>query len=656
MRLGWFGLFASSELAVRRRQPPRAAESLTVVLLGGAIACSHATPPPAPASAALPAPAPARVTTAPDACPASLDLAELLERHALEYGTEAAVRQALPRRERGQIELGGAKSTFTCVTTPAGYRLSTTLAGLAVGAGIDAQGPWTLGPDGVVHRLLDNEAGVVRFDYWLATRRYLSAIDAGRDQARCTMQDGKAQAIVSVQLPELGNPELVFDLATAQLLAAGHSKVDGERTSTVFAGFTARTAGVRWPTGSSEHSDNAARFSLTDAETGVSCDATCLAAPPDTLTLAWPRSERFEVPMRFYQGELSLRTKVAGKDTWAILDSGASLSALDATRGLAAAFKPAMELVGSAATQQIKVGLGQISDVRVGSMALASLPVVHVPIPALDNFGDRRPDLILGYSLFAAAAVRVDYEKSKIVFAKSADGLHTPEAVALPIQYWEGKPMVEFEIDGQRGLVELDTGNAGSLTLFKRWASAHGLPRANEKTQEMRYLSGAGTEETSTLWFRPAKVQMGPIVLERPLADVADPPSAPNLAGILGNEAFARCSALVFDMRQRTLWLEPPCDRPVAEDHSGWQLKHEPDAAYPDRPWLVQKLVPEGTAARAGILPGDRVLSVNGKAARLDRESFEKQFEQAPGTVVKVEVARAGKKELIRATLVRVLE
>ena len=52
--------------------------------------------------------------------------------------------------------------------------------------------------------------------------------------------------------------------------------------------------------------------------------------------------------------------------------------------------------------------MGELETVIVGDLLLQHLPVASVPIPALDDAGDKRPELILGYSLFEAMAVRID--------------------------------------------------------------------------------------------------------------------------------------------------------------------------------------------------------------------------------------------------------
>jgi serine protease Do len=61
--------------------------------------------------------------------------------------------------------------------------------------------------------------------------------------------------------------------------------------------------------------------------------------------------------------------------------------------------------------------------------------------------------------------------------------------------------------------------------------------------------------------------------------------------------------------------------------------------------------VPGAPAAKAGILSGDVIASLNGEALKDDRELARKVSEMAPGTQVKLGMIRQGKKETVRLTL-----
>jgi hypothetical protein len=552
----------------------------------------------------------------------------------------------------GEYEIGGKKGPFEETIARDQHRVTMTLAGSPIGAGIDNTGAWQVAISGVFDRVNADEAIGLRFDAWLARRQYLSSIDPSRDAVRCELKERVPRVVMRAKLPNLGNPELVFDLSSAQLLSASSEDASGHRASVEFSAWSPADEGVRWPIEWEEQPEVGSRTHVKVKQNAshVQCGEDCAKTMSGSFSISWPKEGRATIPMRYMNHELSIQAQVGGRNVWALLDSGAGLSVIDSTTALATSFQPAVQLEGAAATQKVSLGLGELRDVGLGKLLLPRLPVVSVPIPALDGFGIRRPDFIAGFSIFASSVVRVDYKKSELVFAKAGTQLHTANASSLPIHMWSGKPMAEISLDGVTGYIELDTGNGGSLAIAERWAELHGFP-GERKTAAFRYRGGAGTSESTSILMRVKRVSFGPIVVENSRGQIDDSPAGPNEVGLVGNEIFSRCTAVIFDVPSRKIWFEPPCNRPVPEQLSGWRLEHKPDPAVANRPWLVGKIVPGGSAERAGLQSTDRLLSVGGKAAVLDRTSFEEQTAQAPGSKVKVEIMRDGKKLTVELAL-----
>jgi hypothetical protein len=156
--------------------------------------------------------------------------------------------------------------------------------------------------------------------------------------------------------------------------------------------------------------------------------------------------------------------------------------------------------------------------------------------------------------------------------------------------------------------------------------------------------------------MRPATFEFGPIRLTEPLVAIDSVRSPSNrIAGQVGNGVFAHCAAVVFDVQNRTLWLEPPCDRDLPEDLSGWVLERKDSAAYPDRPWVARFVIPGGSADVAGVKAGDRILRLGGTAAPLEISTFESLTKQAPGTMVPAVIVRGGEEKEVTLRLVRLL-
>lgn len=368
-------------------------------------------------------------------CPATVDVSDLFARHAGAFGAAAAVDKILPRSLRMEAETGGKKGIAELVLDRAGHRSEEVMERVHGATGVDANGPWSVSVAGVALRLRPDEATSIGFEAWLLRRSYLAAFDANRDSATCT-ENGGARVRVSYRLTDRGAPELDFDLATAALLATSVTASDGRRSSTSYDTWSGPDEqGTRWPltTSTVDAAGNQTKYRVLENVAGPGCNGVaagissttdCLALPKPALAFEWPASGIVKTPMRYYLGELSIRVGVQGREVWALLDSGASITIVDATTPAGAAFVSNMELAGSGSSQKIRAGLGELSSLRIGKdLVLRHLPTASIPIPALDAFGDRRPEVIVGFSLFLGAAVRVDYAKNELTFARPSDAL-----------------------------------------------------------------------------------------------------------------------------------------------------------------------------------------------------------------------------------------
>ena len=604
-------------------------------------------------------------------CTPVVDVVELLARHARAYGSPAAVEAALPVVISGAAAVEGRSGKTEIVVTKEAHRSQAWIAGLFGASGVDASGAWSIdGGSGLVERLSGVEAIAPQLEGWMLRRSYQSAFDAARDVARCEDMGTGARVDLTFKRPELGTPVLAFDLESGALLALAHEQADGSSTRTTYEAWSDAERGVRWPRKSSDHplagsvstQDYAGaahgRSSANDAVDCVRFDATgvavpergstCFAPPPDRFVMRWPSGDRprVRVPFLYLGSELVMRAKIGGRDAWAFLDSGASATAVDATTPAGAQFHAAIELAGSGATQRLRVGFGELPAIDLGDGSGAGLhaehiPTVSVPIPALDAFGDKRPELILGYSFFAAAVVRVDYKRLEVTFAKSTDGMFAKgnEPRALPLRVLKSKMVVDGTIEGAPAPFQIDTGNGGGLDLYKKWAAAHGLPGARPVV-EVKGRFGVGAGETEATFFRLGKASLGLIAFDDHLTHVGDPPAPGILAGLAGNEVLARCDAVVFDVAKRTLWLEGTCDRAVPEKRVGWRFEKKVDATIPDRPWVISRLWPSGAAERAGVQLGDRVMEMGGKPATADVAPLWAMEQQPVGTKLRVVLRR----------------
>jgi len=607
----------------------------------------------------------------------------MLARHARAYGSREAVAAALPVTLTGTFASDGRTGELETLLAAGGHRAQSRGGGIFEASGMEGATVWSLdAASGQVERLTKQEAIEAMLEAWVLRRGYLADFEAARDLSRCVDpepgQPGQPGSPLSSRLaialnrPDLGTPVLGFDLGTAALMTVAHDQPDGRTAQDDYLAWSDPVAGVRWPSKVNHSSPGGlTRMEMAAPKRGLTCagdDASgrattlqggmCLVPPPSRFALAWPTDGKVTIPFSYVGNEILVRARLGPREVWAILDSGAGATAVDAGTEAGAAFTPSTDLDASGATQKVRVGYGELPAIEIAGQSAGRpweagvratrVPTISVPIPLLDAFGDKRPELILGYSFFAAAVVRVDYVKSTLTFARTSDGLFAGKTPPRSVPMWVlmNKIVVDGKVEGLAAPFQVDTGNAGGLDLYAKWAAKHDLPGKRDVV-ELRGRFGVGTGETVATFYQLGKASLGPIRFDDRLTHVGDPPSQGIVAGLAGNEVLSRCDAVTIDVPKRTLWLEGTCEREVPERKAGWRFDRRPDATFSAQPWVISTLWPRGAADRAGLQVGDRVLEVGGKRATLAVSEIWAMETAPDGTRLPVTVDRAGARKKV---------
>ncbi len=251
------------------------------------------------------------------ACPETPDVQELLARHAQAFGSKVVVARTLPRSFTGETVAQEKRGAVEIVLDRKGqFSQVTVVGGMLSASGIDEKGPWSLGYAGVPVRLKNDEAVEFSFGAWMQGRDYLDSFDPKRDSATCTAGAFGPQISVSYNLPELGNPKLVFGFTDAALLSVTHLDIHGHKTVLSFRKWSeADPAGVRWPLTihRKEASGSESLITLTKSVPGVECPSRaskeCLAPPRTKLAFTWPKETPVRVPSTFFLNEVLLQAK-----------------------------------------------------------------------------------------------------------------------------------------------------------------------------------------------------------------------------------------------------------------------------------------------------------------------------------------------------------
>lgn len=598
-------------------------------------------------------------------CPAHVDLKALLEKHARLYGSQAAVRAALPHTFKGHVETQARTGDAALYLGAKEDKLEIALGGvdpfrparLPLGAGVDKKGAWELGLSGEVVRLGKDVAVGGSFLGWLFRRDYLSDTAKKSATVECRTEGDEAQTQVTFPGdPGEGPRRLAFDPQSGELTGFEVLRRGVAAAGKITTWGPPGADGVRWPVRLSVVAPIGNDLRFTSDAPGLACGSgDCTAAMPARMKATWPAMGVVKVPFTFFENELFVRAKVNDREVWAVLDSGASLTSFDTTAPLGAAQRPLLSLWARGSTQGLSYGVSEASRVSVGDLTFHDMPIATAPLPVLTSGGVMRAEAILGVALFQEGAVRVDYTKQELTFARDASLLPPRAGRSIPtVTSWD---MVSGSatIDGKTAVFQLDTGNGNGVNIEELWAKEVGLP-GTLPTVQASALTGAGERVTLLTMFRVPKITLGPVHYDDKLVQMNNGAPKSGLGGLIGNDLFARCDAVTFDPKAHTLTFHGTCDRPRGEAKTGWHVERKDDEQWKSTPWIIAAILPGTAADVAGVQPGDRLLEAAGKPAVLDRASWNEIFYGPDGTRVPIVVARNGVKTRLVVTLRPILK
>ena len=342
------------------------------------------------------------------------------------------------------------------------------------------------------------------------------------------------------------------------------------------------------------------------------------ALPLHKLIVHIPSGGSGWIPFRMKGDLILLDASVNGRQTTAMLDSGAGLTTLDAT------FARALGLVG--------VGAGNVAGMG-GVVGLSYTPGLHVEIAGtrftgitagvLDLSSMLKMGLplrfVLGAEIFNQVAVDIDYPNKRIAFRPPGDvggeiKRHVGASV-LPLHTFEAAFTSPISVDRRGPIpVQLDTGNNGVFNLYPAyWQSVASLAEA---PGTMALTGGAGGFAPSRQVDVP-RLRLGSVVLsDVPATLDAGGRSATGSNLILGNlgDAALRRFRVIFDVPDGRLVLipGPHVGTPFPRNLVGLQTVPDGTAAR------VLFVMPHSPALEAGMRKGDEILDVDGQPAPVD--------------------------------------
>ena len=383
----------------------------------------------------------------------------------------------------------------------------------------------------------------------------------------------------------------------------------------------------------------------------------------DLLTLllavvatATPLDAETLIPVQLEQGLMLAEVRVAGSRPMTfIVDTGAETTVVDQAAARRSAVRGGKALVASAQGGEVEaIELPKV-DVAVGALSLGRIDAVAIDLGGLSSGLGRRIDGILGQQFFRGRTVRLDYAGRRIGVSPSRPP--KPGAATFPIAVRGGTPFIAGHIIQHGAAIPgqflIDTGAVGATTLNASFLTAHPdvVPARTLSLTAGGLKPGAFAARAG----RVERVAAGPFVAASPVATLSSNAAGDDAeegeAGLIGAQILAR-SAIIIDYDHG--WIEaapsaPP--RPFRFDASGLSLRSE----APDYSAKIVRLVLAGSPAkRAGIVAGDRIVSVDGRGAERVTMAGLRALLQLPGRAHRL-VLRRGARLLTRTIVTRTL-
>jgi hypothetical protein len=230
-------------------------------------------------------------------------------------------------------------------------------------------------------------------------------------------------------------------------------------------------------------------------------------------------------PFTLHNGHVKMPVKVADIETYALLDSGAQINAINkafvSKHDLKFAQGDRINLQGVFGTEIV----AQLNNVPVELFGTEFDLDNLAPV----SLGHHSTGLILGAGFFSSFVVQIDYPNSRIRFIpRKAANVKKFENIKMTSQKGTGEPLVKISINKEKPFwVLLDTGNSGGLFIDRFFAESLGL---TEQVVESSVTAGANrlgvTEST-----RVEELQFGPYTLENVLVSMPAYGQGANVSG-----------------------------------------------------------------------------------------------------------------------------
>jgi len=341
------------------------------------------------------------------------------------------------------------------------------------------------------------------------------------------------------------------------------------------------------------------------------------------------------LPFTVVGGTMLVDVKLNGKGPFRLaLDTGATNSIEPAlARELGLPIEGALRGHG-VGEASFDAGYARVARLDVGEVGLTDQLFYVIPTDSID-LGSRLPFRgLIGYELLQRLVATIDHDKHSLTLTRP-DAFDPRDAGTLvPFRLRDRVPEVDGSIDGIGGRFLIDTGNGASLDLMRPFVEREGL--AQRYGAHFTLITGYGFGGAIRAdVVRVGQLKLGDVAIDGPVTFLTRQQSGafndPEIAGNVG-EGILRRFTVTFDYSKGRLYLKP--NRFFGErevfNRTGFTIKQDGS---------VFEVVPGGPADQAGLAPGTRILSIDGRdPAQMSNEERDAMSHRPVGTKLRLRI------------------
>ncbi len=358
------------------------------------------------------------------------------------------------------------------------------------------------------------------------------------------------------------------------------------------------------------------------------------------------------LPFRLLNNHVYVQAMVNGKGPYTfIVDTGGHT--LISPR---VAAETGLKVMGAGSTsgageKSETTGYARYREIALGPVRLTDQPafITNIYDPSIEGIS---VDGMVGFELFARFAVQLDYGAKTMTVSDFSSFDPRGAGTAVPFKFYDHLPAVRGVIDGLPARFDIDTGSRSELDITSPFVERQGL--RERYRPGISAITGWGVGGAARSYVvRVPSLSLGSVKVRSVVAGLSESKagsfSDPNYEGNIGSGLLKRFVA-TFDYSRQTMYLKPLEPQPAdagSFDRSGLWINAL------DGGFEVENVAPGGPAEQAGVLKGDVITAIDGKAARAEELSDARTLLRSlpAGTTVELILLRAGNPQVARVRL-----